>query len=131
MKHLAILFLIFISFSAVSQEAGKETTLYALKDVDVKPDFEGGLVKFYEYVNANYKAPEVADLHGKVFVTFIIETDGSLSDIKVIRDIGYGTGEEAIRVMKESLKWIPAQKGGVAVRTLYSLPITVGQKFSR
>jgi protein TonB len=131
MKHLAILFLIFISFSAVSQETGKETTLYALKDVDVKPDFEGGLVKFYEYVNANYKSPEVADLRGKVFVTFIIETDGSLSDIKVIRDIGYGTGEEAIRVMKESLKWIPAQKGGVAVRTLYSLPITVGQKFSR
>ena len=58
-------------------------------------------------------------------MTFIIEKDGSLSDIKVLRDIGYGTGDEAIRVLKISPKWIPGKQNNKEVRTLYSLPIPV------
>ncbi|MDR6760561.1 hypothetical protein J2Y38_000740 [Flavobacterium sp. 2755] len=58
-------------------------------------------------------------------MTFIIEKDGSLSDIKVLRDIGLGTGAEAIRVLKTSPKWIPGKQNNNVVRALYSLPIPV------
>ena len=67
----------------------------------------------------------VKNLKGKVFVTFVVEKDGSLSDIKVIRDIGLGTGEEAIRVLKECPKWLPGEQNGQKVRVLYSLPISI------
>ena len=60
-----------------------------------------------------------------MIVTFVIEKDGSLTDIKVIRDIGYGTGEEAIRVLKECKKWIPAEQNGQKVRVQYTLPISI------
>ena len=54
-----------------------------------------------------------------------VEKDGSLTDIKVIRDIGYGTGKEAIRVLKKCPKWTPGEQNGKKVRVLYSLPITI------
>ncbi|MNL60417.1 Gram-negative bacterial tonB protein [compost metagenome] len=58
-------------------------------------------------------------------MTFIIEKDGSLSDIKVLRDIGHGTGAEAIRVLKMSPKWIPGKQNNNVVRTLFSIPVSV------
>ena len=64
-------------------------------------------------------------MSGKVYVTFVVEKDGSLTDIKVIRDIGFGTGKEAIRVLKSSPKWTPGEKNGKKVRVLYSIPITI------
>jgi protein TonB len=62
--------------------------------IEVKPEFPGGMAKFYKYVGDNYRAPEEEGLRGKVYVTFVVEKDGSLTDIKVLRDIGYGTGKE-------------------------------------
>ena len=68
--------------------------------------------------------PENEVLNGKVFVTFVVEKDGSISDIKVIRDMGYGTGKEAIRVIKSCpVKWNPGEQNGKKVRMLFSLPI--------
>jgi periplasmic protein TonB len=64
-------------------------------------------------------------LKGKVYVTFVVEKDGSLTDIKVLRDIGYGTGKEAIRVLSKCPKWMPGEQNGKKVRVLYSLPITI------
>ena len=56
-----------------------------------------------------------------MYVTFVVEKDGSLTDIKVIRDIGYGTGKEAIRVLKKCPKWTPGEQNGKKVRcTLFS-----------
>ena len=80
---------------------------------------------FYKFVGNNYQAPEEEGLKGKVYVTFVVEKDGSLTDIKVIRDIGYGTGKEAIRVLKKCPKWTPGEQNGKKVRVLYSLPITI------
>lgn len=100
----------------------EDNTVY--NAVEVKPDFPGGLQKFYDFVGKNYRAPE-EDIKGKVYVQFVVEKDGSLTDIKVMRDIGYGTGEEAIRVLKKSPKWKPGIQNGRAVRVLYSLPISI------
>jgi protein TonB len=109
--------------AAVVEENTNE--IYNVAGIEVKPDFPGGMDKFYKFVGNNYKTPEEEGLKGKVYVTFVVEKDGSLTDIKVLRDIGYGTGAEAIRVLKKCPKWTPGEQNGKKVRVLYSLPITI------
>lgn len=96
--------------------------------VEVRPQFPGGIQAFYDFVGKTYRIPKVKGLKGKVFVQFVIEKDGSLTDIKVMRDIGHGTGKEAIRVLKKSPKWTPGVQDGKNVRVLYSLPIAIDAK---
>lgn len=103
----------------------EDNTIYNTAGIEVKPDFPGGLEKFYKYVGKNFQVPEEEGLKGKVFVTFVVEKDGSLTDIKVLRDIGYGTGKEAIRVLKSCPRWNPGEQNGKKVRVLYSLPISI------
>ncbi|WP_309597318.1 energy transducer TonB [Flavobacterium davisii] len=77
-----------------------------------------------KYVQRNYRTPEVdTDLKGRVFVEFVVEKDGNLTDIKVVRDLGYGTGAEAIRMLKSAPKWRPSEQNGKKIRVRYSLPI--------
>ncbi|SEP18065.1 outer membrane transport energization protein TonB [Flavobacterium sp. CF108] len=109
----------------VSQVVEEDNSVYNTAGIEVKPDFPGGMDKFYKFVGNNYKTPEEEGLKGKVYVTFVVEKDGSLTDIKVLRDIGYGTGAEAIRVLKKCPKWTPGEQNGKKVRVLYSLPITI------
>jgi protein TonB len=108
-----------------SQVVEEDNAIYNTAGIEVKPDFPGGLEKFYKFVGKNFQVPDEEGLKGKVFVTFVVEKDGSLTDIKVIRDIGYGTGKEAIRVLKSCPKWNPGEQNGKKVRVLYSLPITI------
>lgn len=110
-----------------SQEAvvNDVITIYNPTEVEVKPEFNGGMENFYAFVSKNYKMPDEEGLRGKVFLTFIVESDGSLTDIKVRRDIGFGTGNEAVRVLKLSQKWNPAELNGKKVRCSYSLSIPV------
>ncbi len=108
-----------------SQVVEEDNNIYNTAGIEVKPDFPGGLEKFYKFVGKNFQVPEEEGLKGKVFVTFVVEKDGSLTDIKVIRDIGYGTGKEAMRVLKSCPKWNPGEQNGKKVRVLYSLPITI------
>jgi protein TonB len=103
----------------------EDNTVYNTAGIEVKPDFPGGIEKFYNFISRNYQAPEEEGLKGKVFVSFVVEKDGSLTDIKVIRDIGYGTGKEAIRVLNKCPKWTPGEQNGKKVRVLYSLPIAI------
>ena len=103
----------------------EDTKVYGTAGIEVIPEFPGGMEKFYGFVSRNYQAPEEEGLKGKVFVTFVVEKDGSLTDIKVIRDIGYGTGKEAIRVLNKCPKWTPGEQNGKKVRVQYSLPITI------
>ena len=109
----------------VAEIVQEDNNVYNTAGIEVKPDFPGGMEKFYKFVGNNYKTPEEEGLKGKVYVTFVVEKDGSLTDIKVLRDIGYGTGAEAIRVLKKCPKWTPGEQNGKKVRVLYSLPITI------
>lgn len=95
--------------------------------LDKVPEFPGGIAQFYKYVGNNFRRPDL-DMEKtlKVYVFFIVEKDGSLTDITVKNDPGYGMGKEAIRVLKSlKTKWNPGILDGKAVRTAYSLPITV------
>jgi len=103
----------------------EDTSIYNSAGIEVKPDFPGGLEKVHEFIGKNFQVPEEEGLKGKIFVTFVVEKDGSLSDIKVLRDIGYGTGKEVIRVLKTCPRWVPGEQNGKKVRVLYSLPISI------
>jgi hypothetical protein len=95
--------------------------------LDRLPEFPGGINKFYNYVGNNFEKPEIEGTNTfRVYVSFVIEKDGSMTDIKVIRDPGFGLGKEAIRVLKSlKTKWSPGMMGSNPVRTSYNLPITV------
>jgi len=113
--------------SSLKVSTNNDKTIYNTAGIDVKPGFPGGIEKFYKFVDNNFKFPdEEADIKGKkVYATFIVEQDGSLTDIKILRDAGYGTGVETIRVLKKCPKWIPGEHNGKKIRVLYSLPITM------
>src|SRR5690606_33053817 len=102
-----------------------DNNIYNTAGIEVKPDFPGGLNKFYQFVGNNYRAPEEEGVKGRVFVTFVVEKDGSLTDITVVRDIGYGSGAEAISILKKSPRWIPGEQNVKKVRVRYSVPIPI------
>ncbi|RZJ31347.1 MAG: energy transducer TonB [Flavobacterium sp.] len=103
----------------------EDNSIHNMAGIEVKPDFPGGIAKFYNYIMNNYKIPDEEGLNGNVFVTFVVEKDGRLTDIKVLRDIGYGTGKEAMRVLNNSPRWNPGEQNGKKVRVQYSLPIKI------
>lgn len=125
-KHIFKLILLLTILNIYTKTEAQTIDLpYQSARLDEKPSFPGGFDEFYKFVGTNYKMPKIKDLQGKVYATFVIDIDGSIVDIKILRDIGYGTGEEAIRVLQNSPKWNPGKQKGEAVRVLYSLPITI------
>jgi len=95
--------------------------------IEKQPSFPGGMEKFYEYLSQNLKYPAEAKankIQGKVFLSFIVEADGKLNHIHVDRKLGYGTDEEAVRVVEESPNWTPGMLHGKAVRVKYNIPIS-------
>jgi protein TonB len=94
--------------------------------VEESPSFPGGDEKLYEFLQKNMKYPQMAresGIQGIVYVTFVVEPDGSISNVRVLRDIGGGCGEESIRVVKAMPRWTPGKQRGKAVRVLFNLPV--------
>lgn len=97
------------------------------KVVEEMPEFVGGETALSDYLNTNIKYPEAAikaKVSGKVYVTYIVNTDGSISGIKLLRGIGSGCDEEAIRVVTAMPKWNPGKQRGELVQVQYVLPIS-------
>ena len=106
----------------------EDNKVYNTAAVEVRPEFPGGINKFHVFLKKNYVTSQQIieeEAYGGIFVNFIIEKNGSVSNIKVLRDFGYGSGKELERVLKLSPNWIPAIKGGNPVRCLYSVPYYV------
>ena len=96
------------------------------KIVEEMPSFPGGEAKLMEYVAKNVKYPQIAretGIQGRVFVNFVVEPDGSVSNVSVLRGIGGGCDEEAMRVVKNMPKWKPGKQRGKPVRVQYMLPV--------
>jgi periplasmic protein TonB len=94
--------------------------------VEEQPGYPGGEEARIGFLQQNIKYPEEAKelgIQGKVFVTFVVEIDGSITDVRVLRGIGGGCDEEAIRVVKSMPKWVPGKQRGVPVRVQFNLPI--------
>ncbi|QZK91044.1 energy transducer TonB [Flavobacterium sp. CHNK8] len=125
MKKIILIVLLAFATNSYCQELMDNETVYKFTEVDEKPDFEGGMEKFYKFVGKNFVAPEKSGLKGKTIIEFIIEKDGSLTNMKITQDIGYGTAEEVLRVFKLCPNWKPAKKNNQLVRTLFVFPITI------
>ena len=94
--------------------------------VEEMPAFPGGEAKLMEYVGKNIKYPQIAretGIQGRVFIGFVVEPDGSVSNVKLLRGIGGGCDEEAMRVVKSMPKWKPGKQRGKAVRVSYQIPV--------
>ena len=103
-------------------EVKNDTLIYNRSGLDIEPQFPGGVEKYLEFFHTNFKMPEGEVLKDKIAVIFIIEKDGSLSKIDVLRPKNTTIANEVKRVLKKAPKWNPGQQNGKFVRVLYSLP---------
>jgi TonB family protein len=131
-KPVRVSFTMPISFTLNSQpvdihnspNTGNNNQVYSA--VERQPQFPGGLIEFYHFLSKNIKYPDAmrrSNIQGKVYVQFVVETDGTLSGIKAVRGPGYGAEEEAVRVMWLSPNWQPGTQNGKPVRVAYTIPI--------
>jgi protein TonB len=94
--------------------------------VEEQPEFPGGEEALMNYLASNLRYPEQAkelDIQGTVIIEFVVETDGSVTNVVVKRGIGGGCDEEAVRVVKSMPKWKPGKQRGKPVRARYNLPV--------
>jgi len=94
--------------------------------VEHEPTFPGGMMKFYDYIKENLRYPDKArenGVQGKVVLGFVVEKDGSFSDIKVLRSVSSECDAEAIRLLKASQKWDPGMQNGHIARVMYNVII--------
>lgn len=108
----------------IDEEVVEEAPIFTV--VESMPEFKGGMGELYVYLGNNIKYPVMAKesgIQGKVYVTFVVERDGSITDVKVLRGIGGGCDEEAIRVVASMPKWKPGKQRGKPVRVQYNLPV--------
>ncbi len=131
-KPARVTFTVPINFGGsnpVQMGAGRDVPdgVFDFSTAEVLPEFEGGMAGWGKYLSENLKYPQQAkkdSISGRVIMGFIVEKDGTLSDIKVLRGIGGGLDEEAVRVLKNSPKWQPGRiLDGSLVRVAYTMPI--------
>lgn len=104
----------------------EDNTVYNFVSMENPPTYPGGIDKFYAFLGNNIKYPPMAaenNIQGNVFVSFTVEKDGSLTDLKIERKLGYGTDEEALRVLRLAKRWNPGMQNGKPVRVKYNIPI--------
>jgi len=105
--------------------AGSEEIIENL-GVDEYPEFAGGMKAFTKYIQRNLRYPDAAQevgVAGKVFISFVVEKDGTISNVTLVRGIGYGCDEEAVKIIKKSPLWKPGKNKGIPVRVRYNVPI--------
>jgi periplasmic protein TonB len=106
-------------------EQPKEEEIFTT--VEQNPEFPGGIRELYKYIGANLKYPSAAqraNVSGKVFVKFVVEKDGSVGEVNILKGIGFGCDEEAGRVIKSLPKFAPGKQNGRNVRVWYTLPVS-------
>ena len=123
--------LLILSFQANAQESDSTVvdstqTEQIFTIVDTQPSFPGGMSAFYKYVGQNMTYPKEAKrmgVEGKVVLTFVVDKTGQIKDIEVLKGIGSGCDQEAIRVLKSSPKWTPGIQKGKVVSTKIMIPL--------
>lgn len=114
----------FISGESIDDEGNKNT----YTEFESKPEPKKGLQQFYKYIGNNFRYTSASiknKISGKIIIQFIVDTDGKLVEPMIVKSLGYGLDEEAIRVLLSYENWKPGQQRGRNVRVQYSLPITL------
>ena len=110
----------------VFEEAPEEEVDEVFTIVEDQPAFPGGNAAFYKFVGSNMTYPSQArrmGIEGRVFVQFVVDKDGSVTEVKAVKGIGAGCDQEAERVLKTSPKWTPGKQRGRSVKVRMVLPI--------
>lgn len=133
MKVLLLSFMTLLLISCKTKEVSKEDLMNNSElfiECDVPPTYPQGDIELAKFIKLNLKYPKEAlekEIEGKVWCKFFIEIDGTITDIKVVKSLGYGCDEEALRIIKLMPKWIPAKllcnDNPGNVRSEYTLPI--------
>ena len=95
--------------------------------VEQMPSFPGGMGAMMQYLSSNIKYPKEAEkkgIQGRVLLSFIVQTDGSITDVRISKSVDPSLDKEAIRVVKSMPKWIPGRQNGEPVRVKYTFPVT-------
>lgn len=124
-----ILLLLSLAVSAQGKQSD-DSTVFASDEVDVKPEFPGGTMAFYQLICKRLRIPDIEkNVVIKIYTSFIIEKDGSMSDVKVTNEIDEKLATETVKTLKAiKQKWVAAIKDGTAVRCAFILPITINIK---
>lgn len=110
--------------SGISIDSNKVSRIY--KVVEFKPVPKKGYEDFYKYVGKKFKIPNMPKgAGGKIFLKFIVNKEGQIIEPKIIKGIGYGADEEALRVVSAYTNFAPGEIRGIKVRCTYSLPISI------
>lgn len=109
--------------SGVSIDSNKISRTY--KVVELRPEPKKGMMDFYKHVGKNFRAPEIKGFSGKIIVGFTVDKNGEIIEPKILKSIGYGTDEEAIKVVTTYKNFAPGEVRGIKVRCTFSLPITI------
>lgn len=126
MRKILLVALLFpLAVSAQDTAIPAEEIIYKDSIVDVQPEFPGGIDNFYAYFSKTFKPPQVRGLVDKVVLSFVVETDGTLTDIRVVHDAGFGTSDQTVAILEQGPKWTPGSKDNKKVRVLHLLPIAI------
>ena len=124
LKVALMMLVLLFSFMTSTAQTKKNDMVFDV--VEVMPQFPGGQIAMLQYIMKNMKYPEQAmkeGIQGRVAVRFIVEKDGSISDVKPILSVHPLLNKEAVRVVKSMPKWSPGKHNGKPVRVRFNLPV--------
>ena len=125
-----MLLLFVFNHNSITGQTNQDTTIYLT--VEQNPSFPGGRDALMNYLASNIQYPQEAKRKlksGRVYMQFVVETDGSISHVKVLRGVCESLDAEAMRVIKNMPKWTPGYQKGEPVRVSFNLPITFTMSF--
>ena len=124
LKVALMMFVLLFSFMTSTAQTKKNDMLFSV--VEVMPQYPGGQIAMMQYLMKNIKYPEQAmkeGIQGRVTVRFIVEKDGSISDVKPVLSVHPLLNKEAVRVVESMPKWTPGKQNGKPVRVRFNLPV--------
>ncbi len=126
-KWIVLFLLLFVVETFVFAQVDTTDDPLIFTPVDVDAEFPGGLEELIMFVCMNVEYPEQArraNVEGTVYASFCIDRDGSVSNITILRDIGYGCGDAVVKMLQSMPRWKPAKVRGKNVRSEFNLPVT-------
>lgn len=124
LKVALMMLVLLFSFMTSTAQTKKNDMVFDV--VEVMPQFPGGQIAMLQYLMKNIKYPEQVmkeGIQGRVTVSFIVEKDGSISDVKPVLSVHPLLNKEAVRVVKSMPKWSPGKHNGKPVRVRFNLPV--------
>jgi len=127
MKQLFLILVFIVASMAVQAQTtntAPDDSIYIV--VEQAPQYPGGQEALMKYLAENIQYPDLArqnNIQGTVYVSFVVEKNGAVSNVKILRGIGGGCDEEAMRVVRKMSDWTPGYQNGEAVRVQFNLPL--------